>query len=351
MKAFWQGRTVLVTGHTGFKGMWLSIVLAEMGAKVIGLSKTDLTDKRLYTSVDSNKIFHEEIFCDIRETKNLAKLIKKVDPEVVFHLAAQPLVRASYTDPIETYETNVVGTASVLNGIRHSTRCRDIICVTSDKCYNNVEQIWGYRESDPLGGKDPYSASKGASEIIAYSMWHSFLKDKGINMATLRAGNVVGGGDYSADRIMTDVVNAYLTQSPLLLRNPTATRPWQHVLEPVFSYLLLVSDYFNGKTAFYDSFNIGPEPGNIKSVADLTNEVQKKWNITVETLLPDDQKLHEANLLSLDNTKIKYETIWKPKWGFETTIDKTLNWYQQYSSGRDALDLCRLDISQYIGER
>jgi CDP-glucose 4,6-dehydratase len=345
---YWSNKRVLVTGHTGFKGMWLSIVLARMGAHVIGVSKGDLTDKHLYKSIDSSRIFHAEQFIDIRNHDHIVNFIANTDPAVIFHLAAQPLVRASYVDPVETFETNILGTINVLDGVRKTTNTSKVICVTSDKCYKNVEQIWGYREGDPLGGDDPYSASKGAAEIVAQSMWKSFLKEKKVSMATVRAGNVIGGGDYSSDRIMTDIVNAYTNNGRLTLRNPNATRPWQHVLEPIFAYMLLASEYLGKPKTSFSSFNIGPENENIKTVKNLAEKVTDMWDLTIEKDAPATGQPHEATLLSLDNSKIKNETSWTPRWEFEETVQKTLNWYRLFNQGDDALKLCEADLSDYL---
>lgn len=352
MTNYWAGKDVLVTGHTGFKGMWLSIYLKNMGAKVFGISDSgDDVEKILYRSVKNLEIFSGESFIDIRDGDRTKKIISEINPEIVFHLAAQPLVRLSYQTPIETFQTNIIGTANVLDGIRLAPSTRKVICVTSDKCYRNVEQVWGYRENDPLGGADPYSASKGAAEIVSYSMWHSFLKEKNVSMATVRTGNVIGGGDFSNDRIMTDIVKSRLNKQKLELRNPSATRPWQHVLEPIHAYTLIVEETLTSKPGSYSSFNIGPDNSNIKTVSDLVKQVTKFWNLNIFQNDPNKVALYEAHLLSLDNTKVKSETSWRPKWDFETTIEKTINWYDRFLQTDDALTLCVGDINNYFREK
>ena len=350
--SYWAGKDVLVTGHTGFKGMWLSIYLANMGAKVFGISESDEDDEKiLYENVKNSEVFVDEYFLDIRDSVRTKILISNINPEVVFHLAAQPLVRLSYQTPLETFQTNIMGTANVLEGVRLATRVNKVICVTSDKCYRNVEKVWGYREHDPLGGADPYSASKGAAEIVAYSMWHSFLKEKNVSMATVRAGNVIGGGDYSGDRIMTDVVKSKVNKQTLDLRNPFATRPWQHVLEPVHAYTLIVEEILTSVPGSYFSFNVGPDNSNIKTVNELVTEVTKYWNLKIHHDDKNKIKFHEAQLLSLDNTKVKSETSWRPKWDFEMTIKKTINWYERFLQTDDALTLCCEDINNYFWEQ
>jgi len=348
--SFWEGKEVLVTGHTGFKGMWLSIYLKNMGAKVFGISISDDDDEKiLYRNAKNSKVFSDESFIDIRDGELTKKTISEINPEVVFHLAAQPLVRLSYQTPIETFQTNIIGTANVLDGVRLAPSTSKVICVTSDKCYRNVEQVWGYRENDPLGGADPYSASKGAAEIISYSMWHSFLKEKNVSMATVRAGNVIGGGDYSSDRIMTDIVKSKVNKKILDLRNPYATRPWQHVLEPIHAYTLIVEEILTSAPGSYSSFNVGPDASSIKTVNELVNEVTKCWSLKIHHDYKNKIKLHEAQLLSLDNSKVKSETSWRPKWDFEMTIKKTINWYERFLQTDNALALCDEDINDYFG--
>lgn len=348
--SFWEGKKVLITGHTGFKGMWLSIYLANLGAEILGLSDQASEEKRLYKSIKKSQVFSSESFVDIRSSEETKNFIVKENPEIIFHLAAQPLVRASYHEPTETFETNIMGTINVLNAVRYASNANKVICVTSDKCYRNVEQYWGYRENDPLGGEDPYSASKGASEIVAYSMWSSFLKEKGVSMATVRAGNVIGGGDYSKDRIMTDIVNANQQKQNLVIRNPFATRPWQHVLEPIHAYSTVVTEKLTNEAEAYYTYNIGPDSINVKSVGDLVTEVSKTWDFPVVFKQNDENSFHEATLLSLDNAKIKHETSWKPIWNFEATIKKSLNWYEDFNNGACALELCEADIADYIIE-
>ena len=350
MDQYWLGKRVLITGHTGFKGMWLAIYLSKLGARITGMSNSDLTDKFFYKAVDKSKIFENEKFIDIRDSEATTNCLIEHNPEVVFHLAAQPLVSKGYTDPVTTFETNIMGTINVLQGIRFAPSVKRVICITSDKCYRNIEQIWGYREEDAMGGEDPYSASKGATEIVAYSMWASFLKSNNVGMVTARAGNVIGGGDFSQNRIMTDIVGAYQKDVPIKLRNPNATRPWQHVLEPVTAYEILAREKLNAETGEFFSYNIGPDNQSVKTVGELVHEVRNTWKLAIKNAASESLDFHEAMLLSLDNTKIKHQTSWRPRLSFSETVKLTLNWYRLFSEGHDALTLCLRDINYFTEE-
>lgn len=344
---FWKDRRVLLTGHNGFKGTWACIILNSLGAKVYGIALPIENEGSLF--VEANMADKIEIDCnlDIRNLTSLADFFKSVDPEIILHFAAQPLVRESYLSPIETLQTNVLGTANVFEASRNLTNLKSIVCVTSDKCYKNDERIWPYREVDQLGGDDPYSASKACAEIIAQSYWHSFFRDREVNISTVRAGNVIGGGDYSKDRIINDIVHCISNDMPLNLRNPTATRPWQHVIEPIYGYLLLVEHHNNTQSGQFSTYNFGPELTNVKSVKDLANAAVAAWGTTIKIDLDLAENFHEAQTLGLDSTKAKMAIGWEPKWNFEKTVSKTVEWYKCRLNGQDPYELCLANLKTY----
>lgn len=344
---FWKGRKVLLTGHNGFKGTWASIVLNKLGAKVYGVSLSAESDSSLFIEAKMANKIEKDCNLDIRKLTPLKEFFKSVDPEIILHFAAQPLVRESYLSPIETLQTNVIGTANVFEASRNLTKLKSMICVTTDKCYKNDERIWPYRELDPLGGDDPYSASKACAEIIAQSYWHSFFRNKNVNISTVRAGNVIGGGDFSKDRILSDIVHCISNDIPLYLRNPTATRPWQHVIEPIYGYLLLVQHHYNSPTGQFDAYNFGPDLTNVKSVTHVANAAVSAWGSAIKIDVDNSKNFHEAQTLSLDSTKVKLITGWEPKWSFEQTISKTIDWYKARLEGRDPYELCLQNLKSY----
>lgn len=329
----YHNRSVLLTGHTGFKGSWLAFWLTKMGAKVYGyaLDNKDLHHLQLL----EKPLAHSEIG-DIRDLEHLKQYFQKVQPEIVFHLAAQALVLPSYVDPIETFSTNVLGTANVLEACRNTPSVNAIVNVTSDKCYDNREWIWGYRETDQMGGYDPYSASKGAAELIASSYRNSFfnIKDFGkkhqVLLASARAGNVIGGGDWATDRLIPDMVKATDNQQAVHIRNPKATRPWQHVLEPLSGYLTLGWKLLEKQVAYADAWNFGPEIKSNVTVGEVLNEAQKYWQDIQFQITSNENEHHEAHLLMLDCSKANKLMKWTGVWDFEKTIDKTVNWYKIY---------------------
>ncbi len=328
-KGFYEGKRVLVTGHTGFKGGWLSLWLKKLGAKVWGISLPAPTDPNLHEII-REEVFAGEIQCDIREASALAAAVKKIGPEVVFHLAAQPIVRRSYTEPLETLHTNVAGTANLLEAVRGAELPCRIIVVTSDKCYENREWEFGYRENDPLGGHDVYSMSKAATELVAQSWNKSFFvpNPKLGPVATVRAGNVIGGGDYAQDRIVPDCIRALSEKKPILVRNPAAVRPWQHVLECLSGYLWLAARMETKASRLASAFNFGPEPSARQPVRRLVEEILTSW--PGEWVDGSDPKSpHEASLLSLSIEKAGALLDWHPTWGFEEAIQRTVVWYYE----------------------
>lgn len=353
MKGFnnvYKNKTVLVTGHTGFKGSWLSIWLHELGAKVIGYSLDPYTDRdNFILSKVGEKIV--DIRGDIRDKVKLEEVFEKYNPEFVFHLAAQPLVRLSYENPVETYETNVMGTINVLEAIRKTSATKVGIMITTDKCYDNKEQLWGYRESDSLGGYDPYSSSKGATEIAINSWRLSYFNpteyyNHGKSIASVRAGNVIGGGDWAKDRIIPDCIRAIESGNPIEIRSPKSVRPWEHVLEPLSGYLMLGEKMFNHPTEFAEAWNFGPELSSIIPVWDVANLVINNYGEGNLRDVSDSNAVHEAKLLSLDISKAKFKLGWNPTLNIEKTIELTVDWYKDYN-GIDVYDLCKKQIMDF----
>lgn len=328
---YYTNRRVLVTGHTGFKGAWLALWLKKLGAKVTGLALPAPTDPNLHALIQPGT-FDQEITCDIRDAAALALAVKEAQPEIVFHLAAQPLVRLSYTEPLSTLDTNVMGTAHLLEAIRLAAINCVTVCVTSDKCYENREWEFAYRENDPMGGHDIYSMSKGATELVVASWNRSFFQpNPGLGpVVTVRAGNVIGGGDYAADRIVPDCIRALQSAKPIHVRNPIAVRPWQHVLECLSGYLWLGARLAQeGKTSrLASSFNFGPEPSSRQPVRRLVEEILRHWpGEWTDGSTPG--SLHEATLLSLSIEKAGAWLKWYPSWQFEETIQRTVDWYYE----------------------
>jgi CDP-glucose 4,6-dehydratase len=346
-----RGKNVLVTGHTGFKGSWLCIWLIMLGAKVIGyaLDPAKREDNFVVTGLKDKM---RDIRADVRDLMALQKTFAEVRPEFVFHLAAQPLVRYSYENPVGTYATNVMGTLNVLECIRHSDVTRVGVMVTTDKCYENKEQIWGYRENDALGGYDPYSASKGCAEILTASYRNSYMNSKeysrhGKSIATARAGNVIGGGDWALDRIMPDVIRALNEERPVEVRNPGATRPWQHVLEPLGGYLSLAAKMYDHGEDYSGAWNFGPDFDSVCPVKTVVEAVIDAWGSGTWCSVGQENSLHEAGLLSLDCTKAKTLLGWKPKLKLKDAIAYTVEWYQ---STEDKYELCENQIERYESE-
>jgi CDP-glucose 4,6-dehydratase len=342
---FWRGKRVLLTGHTGFKGAWTSLWLHRMGADVVGLSLPPITSPNLFSlaRIDTLVASH---FRDIRDAAATAAAIRDAGPEIVFHLAAQPLVRASYRDPLETFTTNVLGTAHVLDALRTIASVRTVVAITTDKVYLNRERPTPYAETDPLGGHDPYSASKAAAEMVIASYRDSFLSALGIAVASARAGNVVGGGDWSEDRLIPDAVRAWTSGRPLEIRRPQATRPWQHVLEPVAAYLRLAEQLWQ-RPELAGAYNFGPETGEAATVRDVIEMAKSAFGSGVVTWGPGQDGPHEAGWLALEVTKACEMLDIQPRWPLAITIQRTMDWYRAQHAGADARELCEADILAY----
>lgn len=351
---FWKGKRVLLTGHTGFKGSWLALWLLELGVDLTGLALAPEPGPNLFDQLElQDRMDHR--LGDIRDQDVVKQLVAERQPEVVLHLAAQPLVRRSYNDPLATWETNVNGTLHVLEAVRTLDQPCTAVLITTDKVYRNNEWLFGYREIDPLGGHDPYSSSKAAAEIAIASWRSSFCgslahQTPNLRMASARAGNVIGGGDWAADRIVPDAMRALAAGSPIAVRNPAATRPWQHVLEPLGGYLLLAERLSQGETNLATAFNFGPLLEANRTVRDLVEEALRHWAGQWEDH-SDPNSPHEASLLHLVIDKAHHELGWSPRWPFSTTVERTVNWYKQVHEGKaSALELCLRDLDVFQRE-
>lgn len=349
---FYSGKRVLVTGHTGFKGSWLSIWLHELGAEVVGVSQDPKTEKDNYVMSGIGDKIKADLRADIRDGQRMKDIFKEYQPEIVFHLAAQALVRLSYEIPVETYETNVMGTINILEAIRVTHSVKVGVMITTDKCYENKEQIWGYRENEPMGGYDPYSSSKGAAEIAISSWRLSFFNPKhyeehGKSIASVRAGNVIGGGDWAVDRIIPDCIKALEIGEKLNIRNPRAIRPWQHVLEPLSGYMLLAWKMWDDPIRYCESWNFGPFLESIVTVWDMAKKVVAIYGKGELKDASDLGMLHEANLLMLDISKTIFQLGWKPKMNVDQTVALTIDWYKRYRK-EEVYDICINQINDYI---
>ncbi|MHB1187464.1 CDP-glucose 4,6-dehydratase [Thiobacillus sp.] len=343
---FWRGKRVLLTGHTGFKGSWLALWLHRLGAKVIGISLTPVTTPNLF-DLASIETITDSHFCDIRDATLLAALINKAQPEIVFHLAAQALVRASYRDPLATFATNIQGSANVLDALRPLDSVRAVVAITTDKVYQNLEQPpYPYRETDVLGGHDPYSASKAAAEIVIASYRDSYLNEKGIAVASARAGNVIGGGDWSEDRLIPDAIRAWNANQPLQIRRPQATRPWQHVLEPLFGYIKLAENLWQ-QPALAGAYNFGPETHEAATVREVVQLAQSAYGRGQVTWGDGSQGPHEAGWLALEIVKARTLLGVKPRWSLAEAVQRTMHWYRLQLEGAGARAACEADIAIY----
>jgi CDP-glucose 4,6-dehydratase len=349
--AFWKGRKVLVTGHTGFKGSWLCMWLQLLGAEVTGYAKTPDKKANLFDLAH----IEDEMESTIADLANLSELqtcFQQCQPEIVFHLAAQALVRESYRAPIDTYQTNVMGTLNVLEACRTCDSVRSIILVSTDKCYDNKEWHWGYRESDPLGGYDPYSSSKACMELLASSYRSSFFNPKQyeqhkVAIATVRAGNVIGGGDYAENRIVPDTLNAINENRSIVLRNPSAVRPWQHVLEPLSGYLTVAEKLMSDGTQYAHAWNFGPDKSALKQVNWITQFIVSNYSSSINVIEENNETLHEAQLLALDCSLANNKLKWQPKWTLEKTLTSIIEWSKYVEADGSARDICLKQIAEY----
>jgi len=347
----YKKRKVLITGHTGFKGSWLAFWLSQIGADVLGYALKPNTNPSHFSMLD---LPIKSVIGDIRDIEHLTRVFDRFQPEIIFHLAAQPLVRLSYDDPAETFQTNVMGTVNILETCRRTSSIRAIINITSDKCYENREWLWGYRENDPIGGYDPYSASKGCAELVTSAYRNSFFNLAEYDrkhytlLASARAGNVIGGGDWAKDRIITDMMKAVSEGEKLFIRNPRATRPWQHVLEPLSGYLLLGQKLLEGEKEFAEAWNFGPNDDGAIPVVQMVQEMRKTWNKIDYQVEQDRSNPHEASLLKLDCSKARMKLNWKGTWDNRTTFSKTAKWYQSYYENQQVIT--ENQLKEYVAD-
>ena len=350
---FYCGKRVLVTGHTGFKGSWLSIWLHELGAEVVGVSQDPFTNRDNYVLSGIGNKMMADLRSDICDGRKMKEIFQKYQPEIVFHLAAQPLVRYSYEQPVETYEANVMGTIHVMEAIRATSSVKVGVMITTDKCYDNKEQMRGYKEDDPFGGYDPYSSSKGACEIAIQSWRRSFFnpedygKKHHVSLASVRAGNVIGGGDWALDRIIPDCIKALEQDKVIDIRSPKAIRPWEHVLEPLSGYMLLAKKQWEYPTEFCEGWNFGPESESVSTVWEVATELIKNYGKGKLKDSSDPNAVHEAKLLMLDITKAKTKLGWKPRMNMQQCMDLVADWYKRYQK-EDVYQLCVEEIEKFI---
>lgn len=343
---FWRGKRVLLTGHTGFKGSWLSLWLQAMGAELHGLALAPPTSPSLFEEADVGAGMRSTIG-DIRDYAAVLAAVEACKPEIIIHMAAQPLVRYSYQHPVETYATNVMGTVHLLEAARQAGSARAIVNVTTDKCYENKEWVWGYREDEPMGGYDPYSNSKGCSELVTSAYRRSFFQQSGVALASARAGNVIGGGDWAADRLVPDILRAFEKDQPVVIRNPHSTRPWQHVLEPLSGYLTLAERLYADGAAFAEGWNFGPHDDDARPVQWIVEQMVERWGQGATWQLDGGTHPHEANYLKLDISKAKAGLGWQPRWNLATALGKIIEWHQAWLGKDDMHAKCLEQISQY----
>lgn len=347
MDSFWQGKKVFLTGHTGFKGSWLAVMLNEMGAIVTGYSLAPNSSPSMFDIV-SKASCRKSIIGDILNESYLFDALLDAEPDIVFHLAAQPLVLTSYENPKETFETNIMGTVNVLEAVRKSNTCKALINITTDKCYENQEFIWGYREIDRLGGRDPYSNSKACAELLTDSYIKSFFSESEVGIATARAGNVIGGGDWSSYRLIPDLIKGIQNDTKVPIRFPKAIRPWQHVLEPLFGYLLLAEKIYKDPKSFTGAWNFGPSETDTKSVQWIVENFENFMNVKDLCEISGQKNKHEANVLRLDSSKAMYKLGWRPKLNVSQALQWTAHWYENYYSGQNISSLTKLQIKNYL---
>ena len=352
--AFWKNRRVFVTGHTGFKGSWLCLMLQSFGADLTGYALAPPTNPSLFDDAGVARDM-KSVIGDIRDAQSLARALKEAKPEIVLHLAAQPLVRYSYEAPYETYSTNVLGLVNLLESVRQCDTVRAVVNVTSDKCYENREGPWAYRENEAMGGYDPYSSSKGCAELVTAAYRRSFFNletysSHGVALASARAGNVIGGGDWAADRLVPDILRALLARKEIIVRNPTAIRPWQHVLEPLAGYLALAERLVTDGLAFAEGWNFGPAEDDARHVKWIVEYMVEAWGAGASWRLSDEVGPHEAHFLKLDSSKARGQLNWKPKWSLPQALDLIVEWGREYSDGASIEALTLRQIEAYVME-
>lgn len=346
---FWQKKRVLITGHTGFKGSWLALWLRQLGAELVGFALPPPTDPSLFELAKVGRAIHS-LCGDIRQMEAFAKVIAEHQPEIIFHLAAQSLVRRSYREPIETYSTNVMGTVHLLEAVRHTPSVRAVVVVTTDKCYENLEQRRPFRESDPLGGYDPYSSSKACAEIATAAFRNSFFttgNNSKVGIASARAGNVIGGGDFAPDRLIPDLMRAVAAGKPACIRNPASVRPWQHVLEPLGGYILLAERLLEDPIRFSSAWNFGPAQNDAVPVSVVIDRLDRLWPGKFRWTQDQAAHPHEAGFLSLDCAKAESQLGWIPRWNLQQALVATVDWYRAYVDGNDLRAVCEEQISVY----
>jgi CDP-glucose 4,6-dehydratase len=344
--SFWRDRRVFLTGHTGFKGGWLSLWLADFGAEVHGYALAPSTDPNFFTAAGLGERLASSTIADIRDTPALEKAMSAARPEIVFHLAAQPLVRHSYVEPVETYAVNVMGTVSLLEAVRRVPSVKALVNITSDKCYENREWVWPYRENEALGGHDPYSSSKACAELLTAAWRRSFLDAAGVHIASARAGNVIGGGDWAADRLVPDFLRALDAGLPLVVRSPQATRPWQHVLEPLAGYLMLAERLHTEGAAFAEAWNFGPDASDMRPVRWIVDALCAR---VPGSAWRDDSapQPHEAHTLRLDSAKACARLGWQPRWTLQQALEATLDWHRAWKRASNMADFSLQQIRGY----
>ncbi len=350
-RGFWKSKKVFLTGHTGFMGSWLSLWLHSLGAEITGYALTPPTEPNLFSLCRIDEIMQSEI-ADIRDSSELAMKMSKSAAEVVIHMAAQSLVLKSYKNPVETYGINIMGTVNLFEAVRKSSTVKAVINVTSDKCYENREWIWGYRENEPLGGYDPYASSKACSELVTAAYRNSFFNPEksdrhGMAIASARVGNVIGGGDWADDRLIPDCVRALLKGDKIIIRNPEAIRPWQHMLEPLRGYLLLAQKLYKEGAGYCGGWNFGPDDHDARPVEWLVQQLCSKWGQSASYLIDKTTQPHEAHCLKLDCSKAKSALGWHPRWNLEKALDSIIEWTKAYQEGKDLTKVCLQQIEEY----
>lgn len=344
---FWKNKRVLITGHTGFKGSWLSLLLSSWGAEVTGYALNSPSQPSLFDEVKLQELINS-IEGDVRDFGHLKRVIQESQPNVIFHMAAQSLVLPSYKDPISTYATNVMGTVNLLEAVRQVNTTKVVVNVTSDKCYENKEWLWGYRENEPMGGYDPYSNSKGCAELVTSAFRNSFFsKDNTVALASVRAGNVIGGGDWATNRLIPDIIRAFAQGEVVTIRSPNAIRPWQHVLEPLRGYITLAENMWSDSTKFSQGWNFGPNEADVKTVQWITEHLARTWPTKGNWQLDKNPQLHEANYLKLDCSKAKKMLRWEPVLNLERSLEWIVLWYDQFYKKEDIREVTLKQIREY----